>query len=86
MLREQKNLTEKKTTIVLSVTQKTVFKEDGAQMGIPHDTIKQLNNEGISVVADLIDFNKYTIKHISANIHRPAGRIPDPNQELRLDR
>ena len=65
--------------MVLSATHKTVFMEDGSHMGIPHDTFDQLQNEGISVVSDLIDFNNFTIDHISDNICHPAGSISDPN-------
>ena len=64
--------------MVLSVTQTNAFMENGDQMGITHDTVKQLQKEGISVVADLIEFDKSTINQIAANIRRPAGRTTDP--------
>ncbi len=48
-------------------------------MGIPHDTVIQLQQEGITIVDDLIDFDKDTIEQIAANLRRPAGRVPDPD-------
>ena len=57
---------------------KTFFEQD-AQMGIPHDTINQLQQEGITIVDDLIHFDKDIIEQIAANLQRPAGRVPDPN-------
>ena len=47
-------------------------------MGTPHDTVVQLQNEGIDTVDDLVDFDKTTIEQVAANLRRPAGRIPDP--------
>ena len=35
--------------------------------------------EGITIVDDLMDFDKDTIEQIAANLRRPAGRIWDPN-------
>ena len=46
-------------------------------MGIPNATMVQLQQEGISTVNDLEDFDKETIEQIAANLRRPAGRIPD---------
>ena len=47
-------------------------------MGIPHDTVVQLQQEGITGVADLKDFDKETIAQIATNLRRPGGRIQDP--------
>jgi hypothetical protein len=55
------------------------FFEQDAQMGIPNETVVQLQQEGITTADDLVDFDKDTIEQISANLRRPAGRIPDPN-------
>jgi hypothetical protein len=63
----------------LTVAQTTAFFEAPAQMGIPHATVIQLQDEGIATVDDLADFNKDTIEPIAANLRRPAGRVPDPN-------
>ena len=57
----------------------TVFFEGAAQMGIPHATVVQIQEKGIDNVDDLVDFDKDTIKQISANLQRTAGRVPDPN-------
>ena len=65
--------------MVLSATQKTAFMEDGAHMGIPHDTVSQLQKKGIIVVPDLVDFDKYKIEKIDDNIHFPEERIDDTN-------
>lgn len=66
--------------MVLTAAQTTAFFEDAAQMGIPHATVIQMRNEGIVTVNDLVDFDKTTIlEQVAANLHRPAGRIPDPN-------
>jgi predicted DNA-binding WGR domain protein len=63
----------------LTAAQTTAFFENAAQMGIPHATVIQLQDEGISTVDDLADFDKDTIEQIAANLRRPAGRVPDPN-------
>jgi hypothetical protein len=49
-------------------------------MGIPHATVIQLQQEGIITVDDIADFDKDTIEQLAANLCRPAGRVPDPNQ------
>ena len=53
--------------------------EDVAQMVIPNDMVEKLQNKGIRIVAELIDFDKYTIKHIFANRFWPSVSIPCPN-------
>jgi hypothetical protein len=63
----------------LSVAQTTAFFEAAAQMGIPNVTVFQLQEEGITAINNLSDFDKDTIEQIAANLRRPAGRIPDPN-------
>ena len=65
--------------MVLSATQTTALKEDRNHIGISHTMVSQLQNKGIIIVADLINFDKSTIKHIAANLRRPAGRIVDSN-------
>ncbi len=64
--------------MVLTAAQTTLFFEDNAQMGIPHATVLQLQNEGISTVDDLIDFDKDTLQQVADNLRRPGGRIQDP--------
>ena len=48
-------------------------------MGIPHETIIQLQEEGIGSVSDLGDFDKDTFDQIAANLRFPTGIIPDSN-------
>ncbi len=62
-----------------TAAQTTAFFQDAAQMGIPNVTVVQLQEEGIDTVDDLAEFDKDTIEQMTANLHRPAGRIPDPN-------
>jgi hypothetical protein len=63
----------------LTAAQTTAFFEQDAQMGIPNETVIQLQQEGITTVEDLVDFDKDTMEQIAANLRHPAGRIPDPN-------
>ncbi len=63
----------------LTALQRTAFFENADQMGIPHETVVQLQAEGIAGVEDLTDFDKETIEQIASNLRRPAGRVPDPN-------
>ena len=62
----------------LTAAQTTAFLENDAQMGIPHATVIQLRQEGITNVDDLTDFDKDTLEQIAANLRRPAGRVQDP--------
>jgi hypothetical protein len=57
--------------------QTTLFFEEETQMGIPHDTVVHLAQEGIAQVQDLEDFDKESIAQIAANLRRPGGRIQD---------
>ena len=45
-------------TMVLTAAQTTTFFEHAEQMGIPHATVLQLQSKGITLVSDLVDFNK----------------------------
>ena len=47
-------------------------------MGIPHDTVIQLQNEGINSVDDLGEFLKEDLQQLADNPRRPGGRIQDP--------
>jgi hypothetical protein len=64
--------------MVLTNAQTTSFFEQNAQMGIPNETVIQLQAEGISTVDDLIDFDKDTLHQVADNLRRPGGRVPDP--------
>ena len=65
--------------MALTAGQTRLFFEHASQMGIPHETVVQLQKEGIKSVSDLTDFDKETFDQISANLRRPTGRINDPN-------
>ena len=66
-------------TMVLTMAQTATFFEHAKQMGIPHATAVQLQSEGITLVADLADFNKDSIQQLADNLRCPGGRVPDPN-------
>jgi hypothetical protein len=65
--------------MVFTAAQSTAFFEDAAQMGIPHDTVIQLQTEGLMSPNDLSEFDDDAIVQIALNLRRPTGRIPDPN-------
>jgi predicted RecB family nuclease len=58
--------------MVVTAAQTTAFFEDPIQMGIPHATVVQLQQEGISMVEDLVDVDKDTIEQIAANLRQGA--------------
>ena len=66
-------------TMVLTVAQTTTFSEHAEQMGIPHATVMQLQSEGITLVSDLVDFDKNSLQQLADNLRHPGGRVPDPN-------
>ena len=61
--------------MVLTAVQMMAFFEGPNQMGISHDTVLQLHNQGITSVADLTDFDSNTL---TTSIIL-GGRVPDPN-------
>ena len=63
----------------LTTAHTTAFYEQPTQMGIPHATLIQLQEEGIDSVNNLGGFDKDTFDQIVANLCRPTDRIPDPN-------
>jgi hypothetical protein len=63
----------------LTAAQTTAFFEQDAQMGIQNETVVQLQQERITTVDNLVDFDKDTVEQIATNLRRPAVRIPDPN-------
>ena len=65
--------------MVLMAAQMTAFFEDVAQMGIPHVTVIQLQQEGISSINDLADFDKDSLQQLADNLRCPGGCIPDLN-------
>ena len=44
--------------MVLTAAQTRAFFENPDQLGIPHETMVQIQQEGIQMVADLADFEK----------------------------
>ena len=62
--------------MVFTAAQTTAFFEDENQMAIPHATMEQLVNEGISAVADLSEFDKESIKAIAYNLRWPLAGNP----------
>ena len=65
--------------MVLTGAQTTAFFENNDQIGIPHETMVQMQHEGIHSVADLADFAKDSIQQLADNLRKPGGRIPDPD-------
>ena len=65
--------------MVLTQLQTTAFFESPDQLGIPHETMVQIQQEGIQAVADLADFEKQELQQLADNLRKPGGRIPDPN-------
>ena len=57
----------------------TTFFKHQEQMGIPHDTVVQLQQEGVTGIADLTNFDKESLKQLANNLRRPGGWVPDPN-------
>ena len=70
--------------MVLTAAQTTAFFESPDQMGIPHATMAQMQQEGIQSVADLADFEKQFLQQLADNLRKPGGRIPDPNPNAAL--
>ena len=48
--------------MVLTAAQTTAFFENPDQLGIPHETMVQIQREGIQTVADLADFEKQELQ------------------------
>ena len=65
--------------MVLTAAQTTTFFIYAKQMGIPHTTVVQLQSEGITLVADLADFDKTSLQQLADNLRHPGGHVPDPN-------
>ena len=65
--------------MVLTAEQIQSFFEDDDQMGLDHDTVVKLEDEGIILVEDLRDNDKDMIKDIAESLHKPAECITDPN-------
>ena len=70
--------------MVLTAAKTTAFFENPDQMGIPHATMVQMQQEGIQTVADLADFEKQSLQQLAENLRKCGGRVadPDPNAAL----
>ena len=72
----EQNVTESKKLFIqtqqginkLIAAQTTAFFENADQMGIPNETVVQIQQKGIDNVDNLVDFNKDTIEQIAANL------------------
>ena len=71
--------------MVLTVAQTTSFFEQGAQMGIPHATVIQLQAEGFEAVSDLANFDKDSLQQLPDNLQFPGGQVPDPNPGVAIE-
>ena len=71
--------------MVLTAAQTTAFFENPDQLGIPHETMGQIQREGIQAVADLADFEKQELQQLADNLKKPGGRIPDHIQTQHLE-
>ena len=60
--------------MVLTAAQTAAFFEEAAQMGIPHVTVLQLQQEGILSVDDLADFDKDSLQQLADT----GATIPTP--------
>ena len=54
--------------MVLTAAQTTNLFEHQEQMGIPHDTVVQLQQEGITGIANLANFDKESLKQLDDNL------------------
>ena len=70
--------------MVLTAAQTIAFFENPDQMGIPHEAMVQMQQEGIQAVSDLADFEKQSLQQLVDNLRKAGGRIPDPNPNTAL--
>ena len=56
------------TTMALTAAQTTAFFENNDQMGIPHATVIQLQQEGIDTIDDSADFDKDSLVQLATNL------------------
>jgi hypothetical protein len=70
--------------MVFTAAQTAAFFEQADQMCIPRPTVNQLAVEGIVTVQDLEEFDDDSLDTLSANLRKPAGTMPDPNDPNRV--
>ena len=46
-------------------------------MAIPQPTVAQMQNEGITTVDDLANFDKDTLKQLAENLRKPGRQVPN---------
>ena len=64
--------------MVFTNNQTAFFFNEGNQMGLQAEAIQRLQQEGLTTVADLADFDADTWKNTGENLRKPGGMIPDP--------
>ena len=72
--------------MVLTAEQTTAFFENPDQLGIPHETMEQIIQEGIQTVADLADFEKPELQQLAGSLEEefltliPMQHLEQPSQ------
>ena len=69
--------------MVFTIPQTNTFFTSDDQMAIPFDTLAQMEEEGITNVSDLGQFEDDDFTALANNLRRPGGTIPDPNDAQR---
>ena len=59
--------------MVITAAQTTAFFENAEQMGIPAATRARLQQEGITMIRDLLDFYPEDIKQVAETLRMPGG-------------
>ena len=65
--------------MVITAAQTTAFFSEPGQMALPAATRIAIAQEGLEDLADLVEFDEISLKHITDNLRRPGGRVPDTN-------
>ena len=72
--------------ILSTAAQTAAFFYNPDQLGIPHETMVQIQQEGIQVVADLADFEKQELQQLADNLRKefltliPMQYLEQPSQ------
>lgn len=67
--------------MVFTAAQTTYFFEDADSMALPHDSYVAAQNEGITAVDDLKEFDAESLKMVAESLRNPGGRIPNPDPQ-----
>ena len=65
--------------MVITAAQTTAFFSEPGQMALPAATRITVAQEGLEDLADLVEFDKRSLKQITDNLRHPGGRVPDPD-------